>query len=238
MYGWLTRQLSPTRIAHALWEGEPGGSNGSGGDAGSTSGTASGGAAAAGSSAAPGTGDVSTGSGDGQPGPVPYARFQEVNAELQRRKTADADRERKDLEAKGEHEKLARTEREGREIAEAKALRIGRRAAFVSAAAGKVADVNAAATLAIADGMLEGIELDDDGNVTKGDTGKLIDKVLERYPFLKAAAANRATGAPLGGAGANPQDAEKMTPDERLRAGVAESMRALPAARQGVTSGR
>jgi hypothetical protein len=209
------------------------------GEAGGDAGTGAADAAAGGGSGAAASGSGATGSGEGQgeqaqPGPVPYARFAQINEENRRLKAEQEERRQAELKAKGEHETLAKEEGAKREAAEARALRIGRRAAFVAAAVGTVVDVEAAATLAISGGMLDTLELDDEGVVTKGDPAKIVDALIAKHAFLKAEEKSRRTGAPLGGAGTNPVDPDKMTSQEQLRAGVDREIAQLPDHRRGV----
>jgi hypothetical protein len=159
---------------------------------------------------------------------VPYARFKEVNDELQARRKADEEREAEEAKKKGEYEKLAESEKTKRETAELRALRAERRLAFVTAAGSKVSDVNAAYKLAAADGILDSIDLDDDGNVKDPDAvGKAIDGLVKTYAFLKPGAptTGRDFGQPAGDALPPGTDVSKLSPMEKMRIGIQQSSR-------------
>lgn len=122
---------------------------------------------------------------------IPKTRFDEVNTAYQKLVKAQEEAARKDAEAKGEFEKLAAAEREKAdkektraEAAEGRATMFARRAGFVSVASGKVADPQAAYKLAVADGMLDAIEVTDEGDTDPEKLGKVVEKLVEKYPFL------------------------------------------------------
>ncbi len=155
---------------------------------------------------------------------IPRERFDEVNRELQARRTADEKRERDEAEKKGEFEKLAAKEREAREAAETRATGIARRASFVAAASGKVNNVEAAYKLAAADGDLKDLDVDDEG-VAKDPKAvdKIVDELVKRYDFLKAdTKGTRSFGEPAGGNGSGTPagfDPSKASGRELLSAG-------------------
>lgn len=201
-----------------------GGGDGAGGGAGAGTGTPPAGDGAP----APGTPPPAGGSGGGEPdrsGWIPRDRFDTVNAELQKLRSAEEERQRQDLEAKGEHEKLAAAEKAKREQAEQRALAIARRAAFIAAAAGKVSDPEAAYKLANADGLLNDLEVDDDGNAKDAKKpGAIVDDLVKAYEFLKPTTKTRDFGGPNGGQGGQPAgDPSKMSADELLRGAYAAS---------------
>lgn len=182
---------------------------------------------AGGGAPAPGT-PPAGGNGGGEPdrsGWIPRDRFDEVNGELQKLRTAEEERQRKTLEEQGKHEELAKTEKAKREEAERKALTIARRAAFIGAAAGKVSDPEAAYKLAQADGLLNDLDVDDDGNAKDPKApGTIVDNLVKTYEFLKPSTKSRDFGGPNGGQGGQPAgDPSKMTADELLRVGLATS---------------
>lgn len=159
----------------------------------------------------------------GQPeSTVPYARFSEVNAELQKLRQAEEQRQRDELAKKGEHEQLAQREKSAREAAEQRATTIGRRAAFVAKAVAKATDPEAAYKLAMADGLLSNVEIDDEGNPKDGKAVETaVDETLKRYAFLKAGPKNSDFGAPAGGNG-QPGQAEPKTARDMLAAGYSQ----------------
>jgi hypothetical protein len=181
-----------------------------------------------GASGQPPTSGEAPKSGSTEPpaGYVPAESLRAVTAERDKLKRAADEAERKKLEAQGEHEKLAATEKERADAEAAKGLRIARRAAFISVAAGKVADPAAAFTLARDAGLVE-YEVDDDGapKDVKAVEAALAE-VVKRYPFLKA------QGAPTEGFGGNhgatggapgSVDPEKMTPLQKMEYGIAQA---------------
>jgi hypothetical protein len=201
---------------------------------------------------APPTGDPApSGSGSGDPKPpaggappappappadppagqtVPYARFKEVNDELAKRKLADEERERAELTAKGEHEKVASQEKEKRIEAEAGRDAAYRELAFVTAAAGKVSDVAAAYKLATADGVLSAIELDADSHKAKDpkavDTA--IGELVKTYAFLKPGPAGTGRGYGSDHGGQDPTaglDVEKLSAREKMELGITQASR-------------
>jgi hypothetical protein len=195
------------------------------------------GGAPAGDPAPPATGTPPAAGAGGSPAPagngpaddrsnwIPRERFDQVNTEYARLKKAEDDRAEKEAKARGDFEALNAQEKEKTAAAEAKAERIARRGAFVSRAAGKVADAEAAFKLADADGMLSDLAVDDDGNADPKVVDKIVDKLIEKYEFLKGTDKTRSFGEPAGGNGGAPQDTSKMTARDMLRAGYAESPR-------------
>jgi hypothetical protein len=205
-------------------EGGSGAAAGNGGDTGNAGGSGSSGGQPSSGGAGSGQGGAAGNGGDGEPGPIPYVRFKEVNDELARRRAADEKRERDELTAKGEHEKVATQEREKREAAEARAVTIARRAAFMGKAAGKVADPEAAVKLAQADGLL-GFDVDDDGAPKDAKAvDAAVDEITKRYPFLKAqGAATRDFGNGHGATGGAPAvDIEKLSPVQKMELGISQ----------------
>lgn len=155
---------------------------------------------------------------------VPYARFAEVNEGYQKLLKAEEERKTKELADKGEHAKVAEREKARADSAEEAKVKIGRKAAFVAAASGKVSDVSAAYKLAVADGLLLPLELDDEGE-PKDDKvlGGVIDKLTKTYEFLKPGTKN--FGAPAGGNGPSDGSPEPKTSRDMLRQGYADLAR-------------
>lgn len=181
---------------------------------------------------APGAPAPDGGTGGGAPAPagedrsgwIPRERFSEVNTELQRLRKAEEDRIAAEATKKGEFEKLHEAEKSKREAAEARATRIGQRAAFIAAASGKVADPEAAYKLAAADGLLSDLDVDDEGNAKDAKKpGAIVDEIVKRYEFLKATKNDGSFGGDRSGAGGagNPGfDPNKASASELLRYGV------------------
>lgn len=179
--------------------------------------------------------DTGNGGGGGAPaggepdrsGWIPRDRFDEVNRELQARKKADEERERAEAEKKGEFEKVAAAEREKREAAEKRAIGIARRAAFIAAASGKVADPEAAYKLAAADGLLNDLDVDDEGNAKDAKAAPgIVESLIKKYEFLKPNGTSRSFGEPAGGNGSGPNfDPSKASARELLAAGYATEPR-------------
>jgi hypothetical protein len=218
MYEWLKAQLTPARVAHAFFDGEGG---------------ASGGEAAQGD--APPPAQAPAGDAPETRGGVPVDRFREVNRELQELKAANAQRDAEEARKRGDHEKLANAATAERDEARATAARALRSSAFALAAAGKVADVSAAAKLALSDGMLDDLKVDLATGDVEGDAGEVVAKLLKAYPFLTAEKiAKPPTGAPVGGAGAGGRDPSKMTPEEKIAVGLEQQVGQLPATRRGL----
>lgn len=156
---------------------------------------------------------------------IPRERFDQVNSEYGRLKKAEDERVAKEAKDRGDFEALHKQEQEKTAAAEAKATRIARRGAFVSRAAGKVTDAEAAFKLADADGMLSDLEVDDEGNADPKKVDKIVDSLIEKYEFLKGNVNGRTFGDPAGGNGGTPPDTSKMDARDMLRAGYAEPRR-------------
>jgi len=172
--------------------------------------------------APPATG-APAGNGEDRSNWIPRDRFDAVNGELAAIKKAEADRAEADLKAKGDHEKIAESEKAKREAAEARATNIARRAAFIGAAAGKTADPEAAYKLAVADGLIADLDVDDDGNAKDPKAAeKIVEEVTKRYEFLKPTKADKSFGGDKSGAGGGPElDPSKMSARDMLSAGYA-----------------
>lgn len=155
---------------------------------------------------------------------IPRERFEQERQKAETLAREKADRETADLAKKGEHEKLYEGEKAKREAAEARAMFIARRAAFIGKASGKVADPEAAYKLAAADGLLD-FEVDDDGNAKDPKkVDEAIAEIVKRYEFLKPTGTSQNFGDPRGGTppGA-PMDPSKMTGRDMLRAGFEQT---------------
>ncbi len=155
---------------------------------------------------------------------IPRGRFDEVNTELARLRKADEERAAAEATKNGEFQKLHDAEKAKREAAELRAVNIGRRAAFIAAASGKVQDPEAAYKLAAADGLLSDLEVDDDGNAKDAKKpGSIVDEVVKRYEFLKATEKNdRSFGGDRSGAGGQGNagfDPGKASARDMLRVG-------------------
>lgn len=145
-----------------------------------------------------------------------------MNSEYSRLKKAEEDRVEADAKKRGDFEALNAQEKAKTAAAEERAAKIARRAAFISKAVDKVADAEAAFKLALADGMLNDLEVDDDGNAKDPKAiEKVVDELVKRYEFLKSTGNSRSFGDPTGGNGGAPIDTSKMTGQDMLRAGYA-----------------
>jgi hypothetical protein len=154
---------------------------------------------------------------------IPRTRLDEVSEENRRLKKAEEDRVAAEAQRKGDFETLSKTEKEKREAAEAKALRIARRGTFIARAAGKVVDAEAAYVLALAAGLLDDIEVDDEGNAVKpAKVDSAVEEIVKRNEFLKPTSGPnpRSFGEPKGGTEPNPGlDPSKMDARDMLREG-------------------
>lgn len=104
-------------------------------------------------------------------------------------------------------------------------MTIARRAAFIAAASGKVSDPEAAYKLANADGLLNDLDVDDDGNAKdpKAPAG-IVDTLVKSYEFLKPNDKARDFGGDRGGAGGAPAgDISKMGASDMLREAFRQS---------------
>lgn len=156
---------------------------------------------------------------------IPRDRFDLATTELAALKREKEERTAKELADKGQHEQLAANEKAKREAAEARAVHIARRAAFVAGASGKVADVEAAYKLAQADGMLNDLDVDDDGNAKdQKKVEGIVADIVKRYEFLKQQnGTGRGYGGDKGGQDTGPVDTSKMTGLDMLQAGYGAS---------------
>jgi hypothetical protein len=165
---------------------------------------------------------------DGQA--VPYARFKEVNDELQKRRQADEQREADEQRKRGEYEKVADAEKAKRETAEQQRDSTRRELIFTIAASGKVSDMAAAYKLANADGVLSAIELDADGRAKDPKAVEAaITELVKTYAFLKPGAPTTGPGygRDHGGNGAQPgTDVERLSTRERMELGIRQDMTA------------
>lgn len=167
----------------------------------------------------------------GQPtapeGFVPAEQLRAVAKERDDLKKQQDEAETKRAEEQGEWQKLAE-KREG----EAKAwqdrfVSTARRAAFVAAAAtGKVraADPDAAYKLALADGLLNDVKVDDEGNADATAIAAAVKTTIDTYEFLKPGSGS------FGGERGNAQpesngvDESKLTSRERMERAIAADM--------------
>jgi hypothetical protein len=174
---------------------------------------------------APAGGAPATPPASGEPdrsGWIPRDRFDQVNAEREALRKEKESREQADLTAKGEHEKVAANEKAKREEAEARALKVARRAAFIAKGSGAFSDVEAAYKLAAMDGDLDKIEVTDDGEPKDAKAVEAIVTDLgKRYEFLKID--KRSFGGPSDGQRAQNGGHDPKTADEMLRAAFASS---------------
>lgn len=152
---------------------------------------------------------------------VPYARFREVVADRDRLAKAQAERDEAAAKEQGKWQELAEKRDADLKTAAERFLNMGRRSAFIAAAAGKVTDAAAAYVLARDAGLLSDVKITDDGDP---DDPKALDeavkKVLAQFPFLKVG--DSSFGQQRGGQPAAPsRDPAKMTSTELMSEGYA-----------------
>lgn len=173
-----------------------------------------------GGASAPATGQPST---DDRSGWIPRERFDQVNSELVARKAADQAKADEEARKRGDFEALDKSNKEKIAAAEDRATRVARRAAFIARAAGKVADADAAFKLALADGMLNDLKVDDEGDADTKVVDKIVDELVKKYEFLKGKSNDRSFGGDTSGNGGAPVDVSKMSGQDMLRAGYGAS---------------
>lgn len=151
---------------------------------------------------------------------VPIDQFRAVTAErdtLNREKTAAEEKRQKD---QGEWQTLAEKHEGAAKSWQERFIATARRAAFVAAAAGaekdRVTDPDAAYKLALSDGLLKDVKVDDDGNADSDAIGKALKATIDKYAFLKAGSSS--FGGERGGnqPTADPASGD-MSPRERMR---------------------
>lgn len=212
------------------YEGAPpaGGAPAGGDPAASGAAGGAGGAPAAGSPPTPPT------PGTGQPEPdrsgwIPRERFDQVNTRLQALEAAEAKKAEDEAKKRGDFETIDKAQKAKIAEAEARATRIARRAAFIAKASGKVSDPEAAFKLASADGDLDELEVDDDGNAKDPKAvEKIVDELVKRYEFLKGKAGDRSFGDRSGAGNPNPDPSKLTTSRDMLAAGYADRATGTP----------
>jgi hypothetical protein len=153
---------------------------------------------------------------------IPRERFESQAQELRRFQEAEQKRRDDEAKARGDFEALNAAEKAKTAEAEERAVKIARRAAFISKAATKVADADAAYKLAAADGMLNDLKVNDEGDPDDPKAvDKIVDALIAKYEFLKGTDKSRSFGEPAGGNGGAPVDTSKMSGHDMLRAGFA-----------------
>jgi hypothetical protein len=151
---------------------------------------------------------------------VPIESLHAVTAERDSLKRATEEAERKTAEEQGRWQELAEKNDAKAKEAQAKFESTARRAAFVSAISGKASDPMAAYKLALADGLLNDVKVDEDGNAEDDPITKAIDATLKKYPMLKAGAGS--FGGERGGTQSETTgfDPKKATSREMLEEGI------------------
>ena len=120
------------------------------------------------------------------PGYVPADNLRAVAEERDALKRERDEAERKKAEDEGRWQELAGTEKQKREAAEQRFIAVARRAAFVSQASKEgVTDPEAAYKLAVADGLLNDVKVDDDGNADVKAIAEAVKSAQGTYKFLK-----------------------------------------------------
>ena len=188
---------------------------------------------------ATGTPPAPAGGGSGAPddrsGWIPRQRFDEIierNRQYEeaerKRQEAEAQKATDDAAKRGEfdtaRQKLeddVKAEKEKTKAESERATRIARRAAFISVASQKVADASAAYKLALADGMLDKLEVDDEGEPNDPKAVEaVVTELVKKYEFLKGGS-GRNFGTPTDGSpnGDRQVDRSKMSAQDMLTAG-------------------
>lgn len=119
---------------------------------------------------------------------VPIDQLRAVTAERDRLNREKEERETETQRQQGEWQKLAEKNEEKAKTFESRFLATARRAAFVASAAkgGNIADPEAAYKLALTDGRLNDVKVDDDGNAEESVIAKAVEDTLKAYAFLKS----------------------------------------------------
>lgn len=145
-----------------------------------------------------------------------------MNTRLQALEAAETKKAEDEAKKRGDFEALNASEKAKTAAAEEKATRIARRGAFIARASGKVADADAAYKLALADGMLNDLKVDDEGDADPKIVDKIVEDIVKKYEFLKGKSngGDRSFGADQSGAGSGtPVDRSKMSSADMLSAG-------------------
>jgi len=160
----------------------------------------------------------------GQPEPsgeqtVPYSRFKEVVDQNNALTKAQKDRDDATAKEQGKWQELATKREQERDALAARFVTTAKRSAFVSAIAAQVADAQAAYILARDSGLLDAIEVDDDGNPKDAKAvAEAVKQTIERYKFLKVD--SRTFGQDRGGVGGSPTpNTDKLSARELMAAG-------------------
>jgi hypothetical protein len=120
------------------------------------------------------------------PGYVPAANLQAVVAERDRLAREAREREEATAKEEGRWQELAEKNETRAKAAEERVTRVARRSAFVSAASkAGVTDPEAAYKLALADGLLNDVNVDADDNADAGAIAKALEAAQKTYKFLK-----------------------------------------------------
>jgi hypothetical protein len=130
--------------------------------------------------AAPSTGSTAA--------PEGYVPSDQLRAVVQERDALAAEkrkREEDDAKAKGEFEELASKREQERDLWKSRFVTTARRSAFVASIAKDVQDAEAAYKLALADGLLNDVKVDDDGNADAEAVKKAVKTTTDTYKFLK-----------------------------------------------------
>lgn len=149
-------------------------------------------------------------------GYVPVDQLRAVAAERDRLKREADERSTEEAKKQGEWQTLAEKNEAKAKTFEQRFMTTARRAAFVSKIASQVVDPDAAYKLALADGLLADVKVDDDGNADVGAIDSAVKKAVETYKFLKAG--NGSFGGDR--SGQQPEPAPNLanaSPRERMR---------------------
>jgi hypothetical protein len=127
--------------------------------------------------------------GSGTPeGYVPIDQLRAVTAERDRLNREREEADKKTAEEQGRWQELAQKHEAKAKDFESRFMATARRAAFVAGISSKASDPMAAYKLALADGLLNDVKVNDEGEADEEPIAKAIDATLKKYPMLKAGA--------------------------------------------------
>lgn len=148
---------------------------------------------------------------------MPAEQLREVAKERDDLKKAAADAEEAAQVKRGEWEGVAQKRETERDEWKGKFFTVGRRAAFVAAIATQVPDATAAYKLAVADGLLKDVKVDDEGEADSKQIAEAVKTTMDRYKSIFGK--SRSFGGERGAQGAPQSDDPNtpISPRERLR---------------------
>jgi hypothetical protein len=115
---------------------------------------------------------------------VPVESLRAVTAERDRLAAEARQRTEDEQKAKGEWESVATKREQERDEWKTRFTSVARRSAFIAKIGPQVPDAEAAYKLAHADGLLDKIDVDNDGNANAGHIDEAVKKTLETYKSI------------------------------------------------------